>query len=310
MNTDLLADLELVERFSHHWGANAHSYERRLGDLRAAAKRLLAVSSDDPKNSRLLADDKRRRLRGVEKEVACLARQPLFFPDMFHGVALQSDGTFQELPWDRAIHLRANGLLGTEDRLAVTQIYERVVRSAKGPLRIVEIGSASGRGSTEIAGEFVKRSGGILYCIDTWPDRRYFAFLTNIQILDLEGTVIPVRSPSLEAAVLFEDKSLDAVFVDGSHFYHDVLADLDAFLPKIRTNGYIFGHDLYDTPSRFDRQELLSLSEKNNAIARHLNSDGNVGSVDVHPGVILAIQDRFGDEVERIANSVVWAKKV
>jgi tetratricopeptide (TPR) repeat protein len=301
-------DMELVERFSQTW--DAHAYQESLADLRNAARRLLPVLLGSSGAMPALNSREKQRLLQLEKQVTCLARQPLCFPEMFHGVALLRDGSSQKLDPGNEIHFRANGLLGVEDRGAVAQIYERISKQARSPLRVVEIGSAAGRGSTQIAGEFVKRSGGILYCIDPWVGPLYYAFLANVQIFDLESTVIPIRSPSVEAAVLFEDGSLDAVFVDGSHIYPDVLADINAYLPKIRKDGFIFGHDLYDLPSRFDRKELLSISKVNNAMAHYRNSEGAIELVNVHPGVVLAVQDRFGDDVEHFTGSVVWAKQV
>jgi hypothetical protein len=310
MKVDLVADIDLIERFSRDWQASAPSYRASLPELRRAADRLLPILTFPTINGRALAGSERERLRALEKEVACLSRQPLFFPDMFHGVTLQPDGSFRELHRFDEIHLRANGLLGIEDRMAVREIYERLLKASNAPLRVAEIGSAAGRGSTEIGGEIIKRTGGVLYCIDPWLNSLYFAFLGNIQIFDLESTVLPVRSPSVDAAMLFDDGSLDAVFVDGSHIYPDVVADIDAYLPKIKKNGYMFGHDLHDIPSRFDRNELLSIAGVNNSLANYTNATGQVERVDVHPGVILAVQDRFGDDVERIGDSVVWAKRV
>jgi predicted O-methyltransferase YrrM len=141
-------------------------------------------------------------------------------------------------------------------------------------LRVVEIGSAVGAGSTRIGGKFVKRSGGTLYCVDSWPHWMYLAFIGNLRVLDLEATVVPIRSPSADAAVLFDDGSLDAAFIDGGHSYSNVLADIDAYLPKIRKKGIMFGHDLHDLPSRLDRRELLNVSDLNHAEVTYITSDG------------------------------------
>jgi hypothetical protein len=177
-------------------------------------------------------------------------------------------------------------------------------------MTIAEIGSASGGGSTAVIGEIVKRTGGKLYCIDPWgTNLRYLSFLANLKILGLEGTVIPVRGSSLDAAMLFEDNSLDGVFIDGLHLYPDVLADIDAYLPKVRSGGTLFGHDLNGIPSGFCRAELLGISSNNNAMAKY-RENGTVTEIDVHPGVVLAVQDRFGDNVERFVGSVVWARGV
>jgi hypothetical protein len=54
-----------------------------------------------------------------------------------------------------------------------------------------------------------------------------------------------VRLESVEAAKLFEDGSFDAVFIDGSHFYEDVCADIDAWLPKVDEGGVLCGDDYH-----------------------------------------------------------------
>ncbi|HEU0215696.1 MAG TPA: class I SAM-dependent methyltransferase [Stellaceae bacterium] len=303
-------DIEFIERYCRNWQEIAHTYEKTLPDLRKAAQRLLQVL-ERPDSFYGISDDELKRIQDVEPEIACLVRQPLYFTEMFHGVSLRSDGGFEPLSDHDAHHLRAGGLLGIEDRRALREIYERLISNARSTIRVAEIGSAAGRGSTLIAGEYVKRAGGTLYCIDPWEGSWYFAFLAKLRIFALERTAIPIRSPSVPAASLFDDGSLDAVFVDGSHMYPDVLADIDAYLPKMRRGGLIFGHDLYDLPSRFDRNELLSIAAVNNADASYVNINGEVERVDAHPGVILAVQDRFGDDVELFGRgSVVWAKQV
>jgi predicted O-methyltransferase YrrM len=46
-----------------------------------------------------------------------------------------------------------------------------------------------------------------------------------------------------EAAQYFEDGSVDVIFVDGGHSYEVVKADILAWLPKMKPNGIMAGHD-------------------------------------------------------------------
>lgn len=55
------------------------------------------------------------------------------------------------------------------------------------------------------------------------------------------------RMPSVEFAAEVDDESIDWVYIDGDHTHDAVLADLEAFYPKIKTGGIIAGDD-YNTP--------------------------------------------------------------
>jgi Methyltransferase domain len=52
-----------------------------------------------------------------------------------------------------------------------------------------------------------------------------------------------VHESSLEAVTAFIDSSLDMVFIDGEHTKEALLADLRAWVPKVRPGGLISGHD-------------------------------------------------------------------
>ena len=48
---------------------------------------------------------------------------------------------------------------------------------------------------------------------------------------------------SVDAAKLFDDRSLDLVFIDANHTYEHVKEDIEAWYPKIRDGGILSGHD-------------------------------------------------------------------
>lgn len=51
------------------------------------------------------------------------------------------------------------------------------------------------------------------------------------------------RMDSIAAASLFEDSSVDFIYLDATHTYEAVMADLIAWYPKIRVSGYLVGDD-------------------------------------------------------------------
>jgi hypothetical protein len=57
------------------------------------------------------------------------------------------------------------------------------------------------------------------------------------------GIVRVHRMMSTEAAATFSDSFFDFVYIDGNHTYEFVLADLQAFAPKVRPGGLLAGDD-------------------------------------------------------------------
>lgn len=54
-----------------------------------------------------------------------------------------------------------------------------------------------------------------------------------------------IRHASPAAADVVPDRSVDWVFIDGNHGYPAVVADLRAWLPKVKPGGWIGGHDYH-----------------------------------------------------------------
>lgn len=76
-------------------------------------------------------------------------------------------------------------------------------------------------------------------CPFPWPDVR----ATFLAWSDTQPNVKVFQMPSLDAAVCFAPHSLDFAYIDANHEYTHVAADLMAWLPKVKPDGYIGGHD-------------------------------------------------------------------
>lgn len=59
----------------------------------------------------------------------------------------------------------------------------------------------------------------------------------------LFGCIAIKKAFSYEVVHHFKDKSLDFLYLDGSHLYPDVKRDLEDWLPKMKDGGIISGHD-------------------------------------------------------------------
>lgn len=128
--------------------------------------------------------------------------------------------------------------------------------------KFVEVGVWLGK-SICYMGEKVRESGKPveIYGVDTWagsineqehqdyvtklggPDKLFEEFQKHMALANLNTSVVPLRMASIEASKTFEDKSLDFVFIDASHDYENVKADIQAWLPKVKMGGVLAGHD-------------------------------------------------------------------
>jgi predicted O-methyltransferase YrrM len=130
--------------------------------------------------------------------------------------------------------------------------------------RFVEIGSLMGRSATAV-GLKLRETGGRLHCVDIWPDgfarRLVPEGRTAVDVFketairhDLRPVVFMMES--LAAAGLFEDGSLDVVFIDGDHDM--IREDIRAWRPKLREGSLLCGHNYEPTgPVRPGVDELF-----------------------------------------------------
>jgi hypothetical protein len=123
--------------------------------------------------------------------------------------------------------------------------------------KFVEIGVWRGQSVCYAAVEIINKNKNItIDAIDTWegsPQENlhlvdpfeeknlYDVFLKNIE--PVKHIITPVKMDSVQASSRYEDRSLDFVFIDGSHLYEAVKADIEAWLPKVKLGGFIGGHD-------------------------------------------------------------------
>jgi hypothetical protein len=121
----------------------------------------------------------------------------------------------------------------------------------------VEVGTFKGEFSKQI----LENWNGKLYMVDVWRDMDekeyvdasnhknfeyaiYGEAMKNIQGFENRG--IMVRADSLIASEMFEDESLDFVYIDANHAYNYVVKDIIYWYPKVKKGGYLCGHDYID----------------------------------------------------------------
>ena len=148
-----------------------------------------------------------------------------------------------------------------ENWFSYPNLYKKVVEKFPSGSKFVEVGCWEGRSSSYLAVEIINSQKDIeLYCVDTWEgsvehqngavkeslSSLYQTFIDNMK--PVEEYYIPLKLSSEIASKKFKDKSLDFVFLDGSHEYEDVKLDIQNWLPKIKPGGILAGHDYYFDP--------------------------------------------------------------
>jgi hypothetical protein len=147
-----------------------------------------------------------------------------------------------------------------EDWFPYTNFYKSIVERFDSGSKFVEVGSWKGRSAAFMAVEINNSGKDIKFdCVDTWkgsdnedyhqndPDVKnnslYETFLNNTK--QVSHIINPIRATSVEASKLYEDNSLDFVFIDACHLYECVREDIEHWYPKIKVGGIIGGHDFH-----------------------------------------------------------------
>ena len=124
----------------------------------------------------------------------------------------------------------------------------------------VEIGSWMGRSTCCLGQEIKKSKKNIkVYAIDTFEGSEEHTeiikdiknnstsllklFQNNISLCKVDDIIVPIQGTSLNVASQFDDESIDFIFIDASHDYENVLADITAWYPKLKPGGLIAGDD-------------------------------------------------------------------
>lgn len=118
-----------------------------------------------------------------------------------------------------------------------------------------EVGVFKGKFSVEI----LKRNPKKLFLIDPWAhqdDKFYNSDKTNVNSKEFDrifGNVTKgfsgdkrveiVRKFSFDASRDFKDNHFYFIYIDAIHDFKNVLADMEAWFPKVRPGGWLCGHD-------------------------------------------------------------------
>jgi len=152
-------------------------------------------------------------------------------------------------------------------------LYKFMVNNCPNNSCFVEIGAFLGCSTAFMAVEIIN-SGKIIKfdVVDTWegsPDLMneevivkgilYDEFIRNM--IPVRDFINPIRMTSEEASKLYENNSLEFVYIDGNHEYEAFSLDVRCWFPKVKYGGYIGGHDFnYNSVKRGVEEYFLNLN--------------------------------------------------
>lgn len=141
-------------------------------------------------------------------------------------------------------------------------IYRNIIEESPLNAKFAEIGVWKGKSLSYFVVEAINSNKQFeIYAIDTFrgsdehqagnfayeplldtEDGLYNHFLENIDIVKERVNV--VRKDSVDASMDFPDNYFDAIFIDAGHSFNDVLSDLIAWYPKLKSGSFMYGHDV------------------------------------------------------------------
>lgn len=138
-------------------------------------------------------------------------------------------------------------------------LYEEVVDKFNSGSVFVEIGAYLGKSTCFLAEKVIDSNKEIeLNIIDNWIGHPsdialveeikqfgdiYAMFLDNMTKAGIIDKLNIIKGDSAETSSMFQNGSVDFVFIDAAHDYKSVKKDINAWIPKVKSNGVIAGHD-------------------------------------------------------------------
>ena len=187
--------------------------------------------------------------------------------------------------------------------LATQGDYDVLARLSVGKKCVFEFGSFIGGSALAMLPQ-IKKAGGRLYCVDhflgnsgdshTKAVPRDLMVAALLQRTDPYRDIVTIIIGETKEALHFPAGFADMVFIDASHSYEEVVADIRVAFHLLKWGGLICGHDYIKHYEDCDPVEL----------EKHANSiDGGNGGVGY--GVIKAVHEFFGRPEHEAA--VWWA---
>jgi len=134
---------------------------------------------------------------------------------------------------------------GIEGYFTWPTLYKDMINKFSSGSCFVEIGVFQGRSLGFLIEESIKADKDIkIIGVDFFEGMsKGLLEKVNKNLESVKGKYTLIVNSSIEASKLFEDRSIDFVFIDAGHEYNDIKLDIINWLPKVKQGGVLAGHD-------------------------------------------------------------------
>lgn len=165
--------------------------------------------------------------------------------------------------------------------------------------------------------KMMKRNPSKLHLIDPWEhmprfNKRCFGrksqdsmdrvYETALMRFEGEKRAIFHRKKSLEAVKEFPDRYFDFIYIDGNHDFAYIIADLIAYMPKVKDDGFIVGDDYGDSKCPWGGPRSAVSHIVKIGAAELLQASGNQ--------YVLKVKNRNVNYIADLSTSIKKKKKV
>ena len=71
-----------------------------------------------------------------------------------------------------------------------------------------------------------------------------YEYVTNLFAEGIKEDIVEIiRNSSGKVSNMFEEESVDWIYIDGNHSYEYVIKDLNLYAPKVKVGGFVTGDD-------------------------------------------------------------------
>ncbi len=145
------------------------------------------------------------------------------------------------------------------------KLFQTAIQNCPENGKIVELGCWKGKSSSYLIVEAYNSTKNVeLNFVDTWagspehldpslgtyeeglatdPDFVYKVFLNNINKTSYPKKIH--RMHTFQASKMFEDNSIDFLYIDTAHEFKHVEKEISLWYPKVKCGGNIAGHDIF-----------------------------------------------------------------